>query len=104
MPNGVVCSSYVQENCTGLQCLLKLILSERCEGCYLVAGAAATAEASLIEKVSHGWGECLQDDALQQLVKWLITCSKMWIIAWFCQGYDLRLSPDLWSAGRRRER
>jgi len=72
----------------------------------LVTGAAAMAEASLIdtEKVFHGWADSLQDDAFQQLVKWLITCSKMWIIAWFYQGYDLRLSPDLWSAGRRRER
>ena len=39
------------------------ILSERCEGCDLVAGAAAMAEASLIdtEKVFHSWGDSLQD-------------------------------------------
>jgi len=43
----------------------------RAEGFFdLVAGAAAMAEASLIniEKVFHGWGDSLQDGAFQQLV------------------------------------
>jgi len=82
VPNGVICSSL------------------------LVAGAAAMTEANLIdtEKVFHGWGDSLQDGAFQQLVThaqerygW-ITCSKMWIFDRFCQGYDLRLSPDLWDS------
>ena len=70
VPNGVMCSSYLQEDCTSLQCLLEPILNERCEGCDLVAGAAAMVEASLIDtdKVFHSWGDSLQDDAFQQLV------------------------------------
>jgi len=54
----------------GLQCLLQPILNERCESCDLVAGAAAMAEASLIdtEKVFHGCGNSLQDGAFKQLI------------------------------------
>jgi len=59
------------------------ILNEHCEGCDLVAGAAATAEASLIdtEKVFHSCGDSLQNGAFQQLVTYAqerygsITCS-----------------------------
>jgi len=44
------------------------------EGCDLVAGRAATAEASLIdtEKVFHGWGDSQQDGAFQQLVTYAL--------------------------------
>jgi len=68
MPNGVVCSTEVQEECTSLQCLLETIFSERCEGCDLVAGAVATVEASLIDtgKVFHVWEDSLQDGVFHQ--------------------------------------
>jgi len=70
LPNGVMCSTQVQEDCTGLQCLLESILNEHCEGCDLFTGAAEMAETSLIdtEKVFHGWGDSLQGGAFQQLV------------------------------------
>ena len=59
------------------------ILNEHCEGYDLVAGAAATAEASLIdtEKVFHSCGDSLQNGTFQQLVTYAqerygsITCS-----------------------------
>jgi len=42
---------------------------EHCEGCDLVAGAVAMAEASLIDtEVFHGWGDSLQDGVFLQLV------------------------------------
>jgi len=72
----------------------------------MVAGAAATAEASLIdtEKVFHGWKILCKIMCFQQLVTYAqeqyrsITCSKMWIFARFCQSYDLHLSTDLWDS------
>ena len=70
MPNGVICSSYVQEDCTSYQCFLKPILDECCEGFDLVAGAAAMAVASLIknEDIFHSWEYSLQDGAFQRLI------------------------------------